>query len=215
MNATARREKNKQELRSQILAAAREIFVRHGYEGFSMRKLARKIEYSPGSIYLHFRNKEELFRSLVDDSFAQLLEELKRLGPAGHAGLLDELKVGLRTYIAFGLSHPNEYRIAFLLAPAQPKGPYKPHPAFEILRTMVRRCVREGALKKVDVETVSQSLWATAHGITSLLIQRPMFPWVEREALIAQVINGAVDSLAKHPRHSPSGGNHGHSIGAR
>ena len=65
MNATLRREQYRAELRTQILDAAREIFARDGYENFSMRKLAQHIEYSPGSIYLHFRNKEELFESLV------------------------------------------------------------------------------------------------------------------------------------------------------
>jgi hypothetical protein len=42
---------------------------------------------------------------------------------------------------------------------------------------------------------MSQSLWAAAHGVTSLLVQRPSFPWVARNKLIAQVIKSAVEGL--------------------
>jgi hypothetical protein len=46
-----------------------------------------------------------------------------------------------------------------------------------------------------DVDLISQSLWAAAHGVTSLLVQRPSFPWVARNKLIAQVIKSAVQGL--------------------
>ena len=77
--AVRQRSKHKQDLREVILAAARYIFVQEGYEGFSMRKLARKIRYSPGSIYLHFKNKQQLFDSLVEESFTHLHAAMVKL----------------------------------------------------------------------------------------------------------------------------------------
>jgi AcrR family transcriptional regulator len=200
MNAITRRQQFKAQLRTQILVAAREIFVRDGYESFSMRKLAQRIEYSPGSIYLHFRNKEELFESLVEESFEQLLKALNRL-KNGNAQQdpVETLKRGLRAYVAFGLRNPSDYRFAFLLRRPLQRRPYKVHPAFHVMRYMVTRCVEEKRFRAVDVETTSQALWAAIHGITSLLIQRPTFPWVTRRKLIDQVINSAVDSLTVPP----------------
>ena len=170
--------------------------MREGYESFSMRKLAEEIEYSPGVIYLHFKNKEELFECLVEESFARLLKKLMGLrnGPEWQDPV-DQLKKGLRAYVEFGLRNPNDYRFAFMLRPPMEKRSYKVHGAFEALRYKVRRCVEEKRFRSVDVETTSQGLWATVHGITSLLIQRPAFPWVPKNDLIAQVINSAVDSL--------------------
>jgi AcrR family transcriptional regulator len=196
MNATTRRKQHKQELRWVILAAAREIFAREGYESFSMRKLAKNIEYSPGSIYLHFKNKEELFETLVDESFERLLQALKRI-KNGHAedDPAETLKKGMRAYVEFGLRNPNDYRFAFLLRRPVLKRPYQVHPAFDIMRHMVERCVDEKRFRPVDVETTSQALWAAIHGITSLLIQRPTFPWVAKKQVIEQVINNAVNSL--------------------
>jgi len=200
MNATIRREQHKQELRGAILDAAREIFAREGYESFSMRKLAKNIEYSPGSIYLHFKNKEELFETLVEESFERLLQALNRIknGDA-EEDPAEALKKGMRAYVEFGLRNPNDYRFAFLLRRPVRKRPYRVHPAFGTMRYMVGRCVKEKRFRSVDIETTSQALWAAIHGITSLLIQRPTFPWVRKKQVIEQVINNAVDSLMAAP----------------
>ena len=209
MSAISRRRKHKEELRSVILDAARDIFVREGYESFSMRKLAEKIEYSPGSVYLHFKNKEELFKCLVEESFARLLKTLMDLRNGQEwQDPVEELKKGMRAYVEFGLRNPNDYRFVFMLRPPVEKRPYKVHEAFETLRYMVRRCVEEKRFRTVDVETTSQALWASVHGITSLLIQRPSFPWVPKKELIAQVISTAIDGLVAAPGATAEAGVH-------
>ena len=209
MSALSRRRKHREELRRLILDAAREIFVRQGYESFSMRKLAEKIEYSPGSVYLHFKNKEELFECLVDESFARLLKTLSALRNGKELqDPVEELKKGMRAYVEFGLRNPNDYRFAFMLKPPMVKRPYKVHGAFESLRNIVGRCVGEKRFRPVDVETTSQALWASIHGITSLLIQRPAFPWVPKRGLITQIVNTAVDSLVAEVRATAQAGEH-------
>lgn len=209
MSATSRRRKHKEELRRLILDAAREIFVRQGYESFSMRKLAQKIEYSPGNVYLHFKNKEALFECLVEESFARLLKTLLALRNGQEwQDPVEELKKGLRAYVEFGLRNPNDYRFAFMLRPPMEKRPYKVHGAFEALRFIVKRCVEEKRFRAIDVETTSQALWATVHGITSLLIQRPAFPWAPKKELIAQVIDTAVDSLVASSGEAAEAGEH-------
>jgi len=58
----------------------------------------------------------------------------------------------------------------------------------------------------MNVDTATQAIWAAVHGVTSLLIARPNFPWVDPEELIGQVIDSAVDSLllvkGPTPKHS-------------
>jgi AcrR family transcriptional regulator len=213
MDASSQRRKHKEELRGLILDAAREIFVHRGYESFSMRKLAKKIEYSPGSVYLHFKNKEELFECLVDESFARLLETLSALRNGKEMqDPVEELKKGMWAYVEFGLRNPNDYRFAFMLRPPmrppmeKEKLPYKVHAAFEWLRGIVGRCVGEKRFRAVDVETTSQAIWASVHGITSLLIQRPAFPWVAKKKLIAQIIDIAVDGLVATGTTAEAGG---------
>lgn len=195
-SAISYRRKYKEDLRRMILDAARELFVTEGYDSFSMRKLAQKIEYSPGSIYLHFKNKEELFAAIVDESFGRLYRAQCKLDEQSQDGdPIELLKKGLHLYVKFGLQNPNDYRFAFVLSRPSDISLKNNRPAFDHLRGRVRRCIEQKRFYGADIETVSQALWCAAHGVTSLLIQRPSFPWVNKKILIQQVIDSAVDSL--------------------
>ena len=198
MKKQARRERYHQELRTTILDAARTAFAREGFAGVSMRDLAAEVGYSHGSIYLHFKSKEELFDCLVEESFARLAEALRGLKhrrPNEDPGR--RLKRAARAYVDFGLRNPGAYEFAFILRrPGRPR-PWKPHLAYEYLRSLVRECLVEMRRPARDVDTASQAVWAAVHGVTSLLILRPWLPWVGKEKLIRRVIDSAVDgSLA-------------------
>ena len=71
MNKLTRRDKHRQELRAAFLEAARTAFVRDGFDSVSMRQLAAEVGYSHGSVYLHFKNKAQLFDCLVEESFTR------------------------------------------------------------------------------------------------------------------------------------------------
>jgi AcrR family transcriptional regulator len=190
--ATARRQKQREDSKGEIREAARAIIVREGYQSFSMRKLASEIGASTGSTYLYFRNKEDLFRSLVDESFSRLNESLRVLADEPRKDPIARLKIGLSLYVDWGCRHPNDYQIAFLLAEPGP-GPYKTHQAFDVLRAMVAACLPAGEARTEHVEMASQAIWSAVHGITSLLIQRPSFPWRSKASVVRQVIDSAVD----------------------
>lgn len=195
MNAVQTREQHRSELRTRILNAARSSFVHEGYETFSLRKLAQQIEYSPAAIYKHFKNKNEIFESLAEESFNALVQASSRVKPIAGEDPVDRLKRGMHAYVKFGLDNPDHYRFAFLLQPLENSRPRKPRAAYEGLRDRVQTCVGAGRFCTGDVDLMSQSLWAAAHGVTSLLVQRPSFPWVARNKLIAQVIKSAVQGL--------------------
>ena len=113
---------------------------------------------------------------------------------AAIADPVESLKRGLSSYVDFGLKNPNDYRFAFLMQTAElRRGTVSP--AFQVLRDKVAKCVEQKVFRPVDVDTAAQALWAAVHGVTSLLIMKPHFPWVEWRQLIEQVIDCAVDSL--------------------
>ena len=189
------RERYREVLRRTILDAAREAFVRDGYEGVTMRKLAESIGCSHGNLYLHFKDKEALFDCLVEESFARLGDGMQRMIASEKGGDPVELvrKMG-RAYVAFGVANPSVYEFAFLLR-RPGENARKPHVAYKRLRSLVRQCLDEKRFRRMDVDAASQALWAAVHGITSLLILRPAFPWADREKVIGQVVDAAVDGL--------------------
>jgi AcrR family transcriptional regulator len=144
---------------------------------------------------VHFEDKEALFDCLVEESFDEFGDAMRTLAESAKGGDPVNLvrKLG-RAYVHFGVANPSVYEFAFVLRrPGQRAR--KPHVTYERLRSLVRRCLDEKRFRRVDVDAASQALWAAAHGITSLLILRPTFPWADRDKLIGQVIDASVDGL--------------------
>jgi AcrR family transcriptional regulator len=195
MQTTERRARYKAGVQAEILGAAREIVVHGGYENFSMRALAERIGYSTAATYKHFKSKGEIFELLADESFASLMAASESVKSIAAEDPVDRLKRGMLAYVHFGLQNPDHYRIAFLLHQPGTTPPPKPTAAYAGLKRRVLSCVDTGKFRSGDIELMAQSLWAAAHGITSLLIQKPAFPWVARRRLIAQVIDSAVKGL--------------------
>jgi len=110
------RHRSKEEFRREILDAARELFAGDGYGNFSMRKLARRIGYSPTTIYLYFRDKDELLFCLCEDLFREMDSTLRRLSEEG-GGPLRILRNALLMYVEYGLANPEHYRVAFFTSP--------------------------------------------------------------------------------------------------
>jgi AcrR family transcriptional regulator len=198
MASRNRLESDKENLRQEILDAAREMFVAEGYANVSMRKIADKIGYSPTTIYLYFKDKADLLHQICEESFANLAHNIISIQQLS-ANSLEKLRMGLREYINFGLKHPSHYEIIFIMPIEEPsEADYENSQgkvAFETLRRSVSRCVSDKLLKSNDIDLISQTLWAGIHGITSLLLAHRSFPFVEREKLIESVIETLISGL--------------------
>jgi len=207
MGVHERRAREKKELRQEILDAARELFVQEGFEHVSMRKIAEKIEYSPTTIYLYFRDKADLVDCLCEETLARLVRKQTQLDQSV-ADPMDRLKQGLRSYIEFGLKHPNHYKMAFMMSELfeDPDRAVRSRAmgekAFDHLRRDLAQCVQQNSIAVPDIEATAQVLWATIHGLTSLLIAKPKFPWVERERLIDTLVENAINGLRLTTRDS-------------
>src|SRR5580765_6562626 len=103
MGTKERREREREELRTKILDAARELFAKEGYEAVSMRRIAEAIEYSPTAIYVHFKDKAELMRELCHEDFSKLdagnPDALETTDP------VERIRALGRMYIHFGVTH--------------------------------------------------------------------------------------------------------------
>ncbi len=190
MGIKERREREKTETRDKILEAARELFVSEGYEGVSMRKVAERIEYSPTAIYVHFADKEELFRELCHQDYARLAQVFT--SSVISTDPLERLRQIGAVYIDFGIRFPNHYKFMFMTP--QPHrdldgfdevdremrgNPEKD--AYAFLKWAVQQAIDAGCFREEvrDAELVSQTLWASVHGVISLQIAKGCDAWVD------------------------------------
>jgi AcrR family transcriptional regulator len=187
MGVKERREREKSETRDKILDAARELFVTEGFEGVSMRKVAEKIEYSPTAIYVHFADKQELFRELCHQDYARLAEVFQ--SSAMSTDPIERLKQIGAIYIEFGTRYPNHYRFMFMT----PHPPHEPDEedremmgnpemdAYAFLKWAVQQAIDAGCFREelTDAELISQTLWASVHGVIALHIAKGCDAWVD------------------------------------
>lgn len=180
MGIKERRKHKKSRIRGNILNAARELFVEDGFDGVSMRRVAEKVEYSPTTIYLHFANKEELFRELCHRDFERLAKLFQTT--AISTDPIERLRQIGRAYIEFGIHNPNHYRFMFI-GPHPRRGddhcdhsvqgnPEKD--AYALLKWAVQQAIDAGYFREElhDAELISETLWAAAHGVISLEVAK-------------------------------------------
>src|SRR4051794_312603 len=167
-------------LRAEILAAAERLLIQTGDQGaVSVRAIADAAGVTPPSIYLHFADKSELLMAVCEARFSDFLRFLD----GAIAGIDDPLEAlwGMgRAYVRFGLENPEHYRIMFMTRPVAEEVPLDRLPGmttFGRLVECVARCMDAGVIASGDAFLVSTNLWTAVHGVTSLLIARPDFPW--------------------------------------
>ncbi len=198
MTGRNRQESDKENLRQEIMDAAREMFVAEGYANVSMRKVARQIGYSATTIYLYFKDKNDIVQQICEQTFARLAQNIKSIQQLSD-NPLEKLRSGMREYVYFGLKHPSQYEIVFITPlPIKTETAFEEtngRVAFDTMRSVVNECIAAKLLKTNDGELVSQTLWAGIHGITSILIQHGGFPFVEREKLIDSVIETLITGI--------------------
>jgi AcrR family transcriptional regulator len=171
-----RREREKEHLRTAILEAARDILSAEGLDRLSMRAIAERIEYSPATIYLYFKDKDELIGQVIREGFARLAEytatELARLAPGARAA--DRFRAQGRAYARFALENTAYFRIMFEL-PSVARidcdalaGGDKTGIEDAVLE--VTRASLAGEIRTDDPLRTTLIGWALVHGVTSLFL---------------------------------------------
>ena len=177
MGITERKEKQKIELKQQILDASVKLFSEFGYEGVSIRKIADIIEYSPTTVYLYYKDKNEILFELHEIGFRKMEEFNRDLFDIQNP-LLRLHKLG-ENYIRFGLENPDYYDLMFIL-PAPMEFINKMQDcdweggdnALHVLKSILQESIEKKLIKPGDVNTMSMGIWGMVHGLVSLAIRK-------------------------------------------
>lgn len=202
MSTTTRRERDAQKMKDDILAAAREISEEGGFESISIRKIARKIEYTPSIIYHYFSNKEEILDHLLESGYLTLTNALAQAKKRS-TDPENRLRLMTRAYIEEALKIPEEFVIVHM--DSSPK--VTKHTAFLFKGSsekrqaihMIRECIigmnPHGELD--EVELTAQSIAAATMGIALKLIAENDIEETQKEQIISYFSDVMVVTMAK------------------
>lgn len=174
MGISERKERDKQAMRSRILATAMKLFLEEGFGNVSIRRIAAEIEYSPATIYLYFKDKDEILFALHSAGFDELYkrqqEVVKLRNPA------KRLRKHGEVYIKFALENPEYYNLMFIMRSPVRKIPENEQlnvglRSYELFKNDVQSAIDSGVLKKANADIAAFGLWSEAHGIVSLILR--------------------------------------------
>jgi AcrR family transcriptional regulator len=177
MGIPERKEKQKLEIKKAILDASMKLFMEQGYENVSMRKIADLIEYSPTTVYLYFKDKNEILFNLHELGFQKMAEYTTDLWTIKNP-LIRLAKMG-EYYLQFGIENPAFYELMFILkAPMEALEMLVENcewrsgdQALGRLKDTVQECMDKNLIEKGDVNAIAMAIWSMVHGMVSLAIR--------------------------------------------
>jgi AcrR family transcriptional regulator len=167
--------------RGEILLAAERIFVRDGYHGATIRKIAQEVGLSSTALYMHFRDKGEILAAICESALAQLIVQNEELALQPMEPVT-RLRRMMEAYIRWGLANPNTYQLVF----ASPPGALSEEKlgelgalsgkSYEPFAESMRAVAASGRLRG-GVAVSIEVCWVSTHGLISLLINQAHYQW--------------------------------------
>lgn len=166
---TATRPARTTDVRTAILTAATALFESHGPDGLSMRQIAGEIGYSATTIYLHFRDKDDLLQAVCTAGFeefgAQMESAARRPGSFG-----DRIRATGAAYVDFAFAHPMHYDVMFI----RPKEWTLPEggedPSFLGMVALMEAGQDAREIRAGDPREQAAAVWSALHGVVSLAL---------------------------------------------
>lgn len=160
--------------REQILAAARRCFIDKGFHPTRMDDIAREAQLSKGGVYFHFKSKQEVFDSLVEEEYATsmgflrsvvedekpIAEKMARLG-AHYLEYFSSAPDAPRFFVVMGEMALRDDRLANRLLEMQTA-------YIEMVASLIEQGSQEGFLRAVDARAVAAILKAVLDGVEGL-----------------------------------------------
>lgn len=175
MGSQQRKEREREDLRRKIITAATELFREENYAAVSMRKIAKRVEYSVGTLYLYYKDKDELFLAVQSAAFEQAFTFINTLPENDDP--LERLRGLGERYVRFGMENPDLYRLMFMMEhpmDAMEEGDpwHSGISLHNLLTSLVKECVAAGRIVAEDPDRLSFALWSLVHGMVSLRISQ-------------------------------------------
>lgn len=161
--------------REKILSCACDLYLEDGWEGFSMRKLARQVGVTAPALYRHYEGRDHVLADVVREAYREFTSYLYR-ALEGRTPLERFVRAG-QGYLDFALKHPRWYQLLFV-TPEQLGSGELPDDieamgcaVHQFWVDRVRECQDAGILRDGDPVQVSITMWGHAHGLLSLYHQ--------------------------------------------
>lgn len=186
-------------LREEILDVSKDLLIEDGFGKMSMRKIAKRANVSATSIYLYFKNKDELLLTLVQQSIESLRTSLTDV----MKDIYDpdeQLYILASAYIDYAMEHPREYEIIYMVRPEEmPKYPKEKFDEVRSVYKLISEIFEHGKqtcqLNVEDPLTSAYVVWAQLHGVVSVILNKRLDTRIPEDIFINQSLHQILQSF--------------------
>lgn len=188
-------------LRRQILQVSRKLLLEKGFDRMSMRKIAASVGCSATSIYLYFKNKDDLLHALIEEGFEMLHQNLTQVYEGVPDSRPDAGIEGLcREFIRFGMENPEYYEIMFQLHPKHMRRyPVEKYRKARRNIDLIMHSLQQGHEQQLfyipDARLVANVILSTLHGGISLMNAGRIDAKVDRESYVETIIQSVLAGI--------------------
>jgi AcrR family transcriptional regulator len=193
------------QLREEILAAAERILIDTNDESaLSIRAIASAVGVTPPSIYLHFADRNDLVFAVCERQAEQVDEVMEQAAQVG-TDPWDRIRLRGLAYLRWGLDNPEHYRILMMSRPdATPERFVDQRLAdasgLAAVAEDIGLAAGDGLIAPLDDPVREAELfWMVIHGMVSMLIAKPDFPFGPPEELFDAMVDLVYRGLAPRP----------------
>ncbi len=147
-----------------MLAIAGVLFWKKGYEGTTMRDIARAYRCKPANIYNYFPSKEALLYEILRSQMEWIVSSIKHLENDDQTPPVEQLRFLIEKHASFTLNYAKSSKLLFdvgldSLSPANRKKIVTLRDTYDrILRKVIRRGIKSGDFARVDEKLAAYSI---------------------------------------------------------
>ena len=177
MNSRNIKEEKTKLIKNTILEAAKEIVEESGFKKLSIRKLAKKVGYSPGNIYQYFDSKDQIIKELVQKGYKEIIKSLS-LEKEKFPNVEAEIKMKFRKYIESALKNKHYYKSVMLssdqdildLTSILNINHRNDNLALKKLEILLKKGQKTGEFRNIDAQIQAQLIWTATFGLVIRMI---------------------------------------------
>lgn len=167
------------DLRNTLIQIGLEVLAEDGMQSLSLRKVARRAGVSHNAPYMHFANKEALLAAVAEAGFNALEKAMREALEQTSKGSSEQLSEVGRAYVTFALEHPQHFQVMFVDLGGTHQGLERAaRETFALLSATLTACQVAGTVREGAPHTLATAVWATMHGLSTLLIAQRLSPWL-------------------------------------
>jgi AcrR family transcriptional regulator len=161
------------DLKNALIQAGIKILAEDGINGLSLRKVAREAGVTHSAPYAHFTDKQALIAAISTDGHRKVYDRISKVLKAYPDDPLRQLIETAWTYVEFGFTEPDHFKIAFN-ASVEKEREYADlveatKTTFNEFKQLIIRCQNAGLIDAGEPDLVAVTLWALVHGFVILI----------------------------------------------